>query len=189
MLASQVQPPPVSAARIRCSTAICHISRSRSAFGNLVMKVAAPLSVVSFRPSARTIGSSNSRDHFGALMPPALFVDLGLETVRYPRGLHRPPARCATDRARPWRHRGRRAVHSKACPGAPRKPSRYLRIDRMPSIRRGASVAIAGTDRPRRVDRRSPECPTAHRARAGRNAVATPGRRRGRRLATTLRMC
>jgi hypothetical protein len=43
------------------------------------MKVPASRSVTSFRPSARTIGSSNSRDHFGALMAPALPVDLGLE--------------------------------------------------------------------------------------------------------------
>jgi len=37
MRASMSQAPPVSAARIRCSTAICHISRSCSAFGSLVM--------------------------------------------------------------------------------------------------------------------------------------------------------
>jgi len=48
-----VQPPPVSAARIKCSTAICHISRSCSAFGSLVMQVAASLGVSSFRPSGQ----------------------------------------------------------------------------------------------------------------------------------------
>ena len=37
MRASMSQAPPVSAARIKCSTAICHISRSCSAFGSLVM--------------------------------------------------------------------------------------------------------------------------------------------------------
>ena len=75
--------PPVSAARIKFSTVICHISRSRSAFGNLVMKVAASRSVRSFRPSARTIGSSNLRDHFGALMAPAFLVDVGTNESAY----------------------------------------------------------------------------------------------------------
>jgi hypothetical protein len=37
MRASMSQPPPVSAARIKCSTATCHISRSCSALGSLVM--------------------------------------------------------------------------------------------------------------------------------------------------------
>jgi hypothetical protein len=38
-------------------------------------------------PSARTIGSSNSRDHFGALMAPAFFIEFDTRAGRRPRGI------------------------------------------------------------------------------------------------------
>jgi hypothetical protein len=47
---------------INTSIAACHSGKSDSFFGSFVMKSAASFSVSSFRPSGKTIGSSNGVD-------------------------------------------------------------------------------------------------------------------------------